>query len=516
MFGQSRVGKTVFLRSQICQDIARGDGVAGVFDPKMDLELLGIMWAEAKRLGKEDNFYVFLLGEPELSSKYNSISDFSRLTAVAGRISNQMSGSGDGQVFKDFAFNFMVYISAALLDMGEQPTFKSMKANIEDLEGLFNRFGKHLMRKHNPNYIEEYEALNKPKFKQNAKGELVEDKLKMGAMKGRDYSTVITDKITTDFYERNPKLINQYFEGLRSTMKSDQQYTSKLTASLIPLLTKLTSGQLADIISPDFDDIADKRTTFSWDKIIQRRGIFYCGLSAMQDEVTAEAVGNTFFADLVAKAGEINNYGINKGMPGASTKDIIPINLHCDEFQALISSDEVISLLNRSGSAGVRIMAYTQTRADIEAKLGDKAKADVVLGNFNNVFMMRVANKYTAEYLTEMVRTADVMAIDTMGATSDGGAITPKSGFNEDDDANTAGEGFFGTRTQASIKVEAHQPIISDETIMTLPKGQAFAYINRNKLVKLRFPILHDAAGAEVGNAEVIYRELRERIARAT
>ncbi|MDF9399102.1 conjugative transfer system coupling protein TraD [Vibrio sp. 1180_3] len=512
MFGQSRVGKTVFLRSQISQDIARRNGVAGVFDPKGDLELLGIMWSEAKRLNREEDFYVFLLGEPEISARYNAISSFSRLTAIAGRIANQMSGGGDGQVFKDFAFNFMVYVSAALLEMGEQPDFKSMKANIENLEGLFNRYGKHLMRRDNPNYKEEYEDLNKPKFKMNAKGDMVEERLKIGAMKGRDYATVITDKITSDFYERNPRLVNQYFEGLRATMKSDSQYTSKLTASLIPLLTKLTSGQLADIISPNFNDMKDTRPTFSWDKIIQRKGIFYAGFSSMQDELVAEAVGNQFFADLVAKAGEINNYGINKGIPGASTKDITPIWLHCDEFQSLMG-DEFIPLLNRSGSAGVRVTAYTQTRADIEAKLGDKAKADVVLGNFNNVFMMRVANQYTAEYLTEMVRTADVLGLDVGGATSDGGAITPKSTFsNDNEDGKSPGEGFFGTRTQAAIKVEAHQPIISPETIMTLPKGQAFAYINRNKLVKLRFPILHDASGGSAGEMEEIRKELKEKI----
>lgn len=90
MFGQSRVGKTVFLRSQISQDIARRNGVAGVFDPKGDLELLGIMWSEAKRLNREEDFYVFLLGEPEISARYNAISSFSRLTAIAGRIANQM------------------------------------------------------------------------------------------------------------------------------------------------------------------------------------------------------------------------------------------------------------------------------------------------------------------------------------------------------------------------------------------------------------------------------------------
>ena len=506
--GQSRVGKTVMLRFQATQMIMRRDGVTGVFDPKGDLELLGIMWSEAKRLGREDDFYCFLLGEPEISARYNAISSFSRLTAIAGRIANQMSGGGDGQVFKDFAFNFMTYVSAALLDMGERPTFKSMKANIEDLEGLFNRYGRYLMKRDNPTWKEELQEIERPKFHMNAKGELVEEKLKMGQLKGRAHKTVVTDKLTTDFYERNPKLINQSFEGLRSTMRTDQAYTSKLTASLIPLLTKLTSGKLADVISPNFDNLKDPRRTFSWDKIIQRKGIFYAGFSSMQDEVVAEAVGNTFFADLVAKAGEINNYGTNKGMPGGNTQDIIPIWLFCDEFQALIG-EEFIPLLNRSGSAGVRVFAFTQVGQDVEGKLGDKALADIVFGNFNSIWMMRIANKATAEMLTDQLGSCDYLGLDVQGAVTDGGAVTPKASF--DDDEKASGESFFGTRTQASVVIEAHEPIISPDTIMSLPKGQAFAFINREYLYKLRLPIMTDESGESVGDMDLIREELMDR-----
>lgn len=510
-FGQSRTGKTVLLRSQISQDMARKDGCCGVFDPKGDGELLGIMWSEAKRLGREEDFYVFLLGDPEISSRYNAIASFTRLTAIAGRIANQMSGGGDGQVFKDFAFNFMTYVAAALLDMKETPTFKSMKSNIEDLEGLFNRYGRFLMKRDNPAYLEELQELEKPKFKENSKGELVEDRLKMGQMKGRDYKTVITDHLTTSFYERNPKLINPYFEGLRATMKNDGQYVSKLTASLIPLLTKLTSGEIADIISPNYNNMNDERRTFTWDKIIQRKGVFYVGLSSMQDEVVAEAVGNSFFSDLVAKAGEINNYGINKGLPGAKSSDITPIWLHCDEVQSLMGT-EFVPLLNRSGSSGVRLTGYTQVRSDVEAKLGDKATADVVLGNFNTCIMLRVADANTAEYLTDQLWEVDLHALDVQGSTTDGGAVTPQTTLAEDDeDGKTGASGFFGTGTRIGIKVEAREQIISPATIMTLPKGQAFAFINRQHLYKVRFPLLKSARGTTTPTTEVVRQELKDR-----
>ncbi|NNN85319.1 conjugative transfer system coupling protein TraD [Vibrio sp. A8-1] len=511
-FGQSRTGKTVWLRSQISQDIARRDGAAGVFDPKGDLELLGIMWSECRRLGREEDFYVFLLGDPEISARYNAIASFSRLTAIAGRIANQMSGSGDGQVFKDFAFNFMTYVAAAQLDMSEKPTFETMKRDIEDLEGLFNRYGRFLMKRDNSSYHEDLKVLETPKIKTDGK----EERLRVGSMKGRDYKTVVTDKLTSDFYERNPHLINKYFEGLRSTMKNDGQYVSKLTASLIPLLTKLTSGQIAEIISPKYNDMSDERRTFSWDKIIQRKGVFYVGLSSMQDEVVADAVGASFFSDLVAKAGEINNYGVNKGLPGSSSKDITPIWLHCDEFQALITGDgsELTSILNRSGSAGVRVCAYSQTRSDFEAKLGDAAKANVMLGNFNSIVMLRVEDEYTAEYLTSKVAEVDYLGIDVTGGVNDGGSLIPQATFTTSDDATQSKGGFFGSRTASAVKIENRAPIISPSTIMSLPKGQAFALINRKYLYKLRFPILHDDSGVDIGDMFRIREELKARQAR--
>ena len=65
------------------------------------------------------------------------------------------------------------------------------------------------------------------------------------------------------FYENNPKKINVTVEGLRSSMRQDVNYYGKITASLIPLLTKLTSGRIAELISPTYEDVTDNRPIFS-------------------------------------------------------------------------------------------------------------------------------------------------------------------------------------------------------------------------------------------------------------
>ena len=81
VLGTTRVGKTRLAEVLITQDIRRGDVVI-VFDPKGDADLLRRIYAEAKRAGRLDDFYLFHLGFPHISARYNAIGNFSRITEV--------------------------------------------------------------------------------------------------------------------------------------------------------------------------------------------------------------------------------------------------------------------------------------------------------------------------------------------------------------------------------------------------------------------------------------------------
>ncbi|MEN1479902.1 conjugative coupling factor TraD, PFGI-1 class, partial [Pseudomonas aeruginosa] len=112
------------------------------------------------------------------------------------------------------------------------------------------------------------------------------------------------------------------------------------------------------------------------------RAIVYVGLDALSDAEVAAAVGNSMFSDLVSVAGHIYKHGIDDGLPGASAGARVPINVHADEFNELMG-DEFIPLINKGGGAGLQVTAYTQTLSDIEARIGNRAKAGQVIGNFN-------------------------------------------------------------------------------------------------------------------------------------
>ncbi|WP_458024189.1 hypothetical protein, partial [Pseudomonas aeruginosa] len=57
--------------------------------------------------------------------------------------------------------------------------------------------------------------------------------------------------------------------------------------------------------------------------------------------------------------------------------------------------------------------------SDIEAKIGSRAKAGQIIGNFNNLFMLRVRETATAELLTNQLPKVQIYT------------STPASGAND-------------------------------------------------------------------------------------
>jgi len=124
VLGTTRVGKTRLGELFITQDIHRERGgeheVVIVIDPKGDADLLKRMYVEAKRAGRENEFYVFHLGWPDISARYNAIGRFGRVSEVATRIAGQLSGEGNSAAFREFAWRFVNIIARALVVLGHR------------------------------------------------------------------------------------------------------------------------------------------------------------------------------------------------------------------------------------------------------------------------------------------------------------------------------------------------------------------------------------------------------------
>src|SRR3546814_16215301 len=97
VLGTTRVGKTRLAELFVTQDIRRRNAageheVVIVFDPKGDADLLKRMYVEAKRAGRESEFYVFHLGWQAISARYNAVGRFGRIREVATRSAGRRCG----------------------------------------------------------------------------------------------------------------------------------------------------------------------------------------------------------------------------------------------------------------------------------------------------------------------------------------------------------------------------------------------------------------------------------------
>ena len=464
VLGTTRVGKTRLAELCITQDIRRkvnGEHeVVIVFDPKGDADLLKRMYVEARRAGREGEFYVFHLGWPDISARYNAVGRFGRISEVATRIAGQLSGEGNSAAFREFAWRFVNIIARALVELGRRPDYLQIQRHVINIDALFIEYAQHFFAKTEPKAWEVIVQLE---------GRL-NDKNIPRHMVGREKRVVAIEQYLSQVRVYDPVL-----DGLRSAVRYDRTYFDKIVASLLPLLEKLTTGKIAQLLAPDYADLHDPRPIFDWMQIIRKRAVVYVGLDALSDAEVAAAVGNSMFFDLVSVAGHIYKFGIDDGLPGASSSapGKVAINVHADEFNELMG-DEFIPMVNKGGGAGIQVTAYTQTLSDIEARIGNRAKAGQVVGNFNNLFMLRVRETITAELLTRQLPKVEVYTTSIVSGATD----------TSDPQGHTA----FTSNTQDRI-TSTSVPLIEPAHVVNLPKGQAFALLEGGNLWKLRMPL---------------------------
>ncbi|MCB2068626.1 MAG: type IV conjugative transfer system coupling protein TraD, partial [Ottowia sp.] len=307
VLGTTRVGKTRLAELFITQDIRRRNAlgeheVVIVFDPKGDADLLKRMYVEAKRAGREREFYVFHLGWPDISARYNAVGRFGRISEVATRIAGQLSGEGNSAAFREFAWRFVNIIARALIELGQRPDYLLIQRHVINIDALFIEYAQHYFAKTEPKaweIIVQLEArLNDKNIPRN--------------MIGREKRVVALEQYLSQVRNYDPVL-----DGLRSAVRYDKTYFDKIVASLLPLLEKLTSGKIAQLLAPNYADLADPRPIFDWMQIMRKRAVVYVGLDALSDAEVAAAVGNSMFSDLVSVAGHIYKFGIDDGLPGA-------------------------------------------------------------------------------------------------------------------------------------------------------------------------------------------------------
>lgn len=463
VMGTTRVGKTRLLEMLATQDIHAGH-ITIVVDPKGDAELMLRLYAEAQRAGRSDQFYLFHLGYPEISARYNGIGNFSRITEVAARATNALPSSGNSAAFKEFSWRFTNIVAQAQVALGRVPTYESLLADVTGIDPLFMDYANMVFRKK--------AAEGEFTDYQSKLEQLVSLVEKKKAPVPRSLSDRAPELVAMFLLIKESRIADKVLTGLAASVSYERSFYEKIIASLGPFLEKLTSGAVGKLISPDYFDPHDKRPIFDWMTVMRQGGIVYAGLDALSDSVVSSAVGNSMLADLVSVGGKLYKTGLDPHHPEG--KIILPtVCCHFDEVNE-IAGPEFVPMVNKLGGSGFRITAYTQSMFDIEAKVGDKAKAGQILDNFNHLVMLRVRSVTTANLLAEQVPQVNVVH------------LTPMSGVT---DTAAQGTGVDFTSRNDDIITTTKAPMIEVADILELPQGQAFALLEGNRRFKIRIPL---------------------------
>jgi len=458
--GTTRVGKTRLAELLVAQDIRRGE-VTIVVDPKGDLALLERMVAEARRAGRLDRFHLLHLGYPEISERYNPVGSFARITEVATRTTTPLPGEGNSAAFKQFAWRFANVVAQALVGLGRKPDLKALGRYVSHIEPLLTDYLTLWLDRHGPQgwrrtveaWLADPEAFRKT--------------LPL-PLRSKDLRAAALVRYYQELGRPDPVC-----DGLKSTFEYEKAYFDKLTASLLPLIEKLTSGAVGELLAPDYGDPADPRPVLDWLRVIREGGIVYVGLDALSDAEVAHAVGAAMLGDLTSIAGRIYKHGPEWGLPDGDPRPRT-VNLHVDEFHELLSP-EFIPMLNKAAGAGFRVTAYTQTVSDLEAALGGRALAGQAAGNLNSLIMLRVRNVETARLLTDQLpRVRIYTQITESRATDNNDPDTPVDFISQN----------------ADRVVEGENEMLRPADLVALPKGQAFALLHGGQLWKIRLPLL--------------------------
>lgn len=455
IIAMTRWGKTVLFRLLITQAIKRGEAVF-VFDPKGDKDLKSAFDQACRDMGKEP--LAFHPGFPATSVRMDPLKNYIDSSELASRISGLLGRGARDATFTAFAHMQLVNVINGMVLAGKRPTLVAIKRYLDGhLEAL--------LVEAITAYCDRVLAAG---WQRNLDGYrravVARRKRKPDESDGPLLLTTDEEAVAlTAFYHDqvaassgSPEL-----EGLIATVAHPAEHRSKMLTSLMPLLTKLTSGPLARLMSTDVTDPGDQRMITDTARIIEQRLPVYIGLNAMQNEDVANAIGEILLADVTATCGTRYNYAKDKKIT----------SVFIDEAPEILNA-ELIKLLNKGGGAGFRLTMATQTYSDIVARLGDAAMAEKVMGNIANLIFGRVTAAESQKYFADRLPRVAIKTLDHSRNISNP-TLDPAE--------------FTVTRGE-SLRTAMEAPI-EPQTLGCLPKMQFFALLG-SRFVKGRLPVL--------------------------
>lgn len=447
IFGTTGSGKTRLLEILTLQAINRGETVIAI-DPKGDKDWEERLKTELRRNGREGDFYKFSPAHESTSVRINPLKNYTRSEELATRITSLMEGGADSGPFVAFSWKVLNQIINGMIAAGERPTLYAIKSYLEGDKGILLE---KIMNYHMSNHIgadwrDTYESTIR---------EVGKSKRAVGVMALYNDLT-LTGKL--------PK--NDAMTGVWSLITHNQDNMMAMTASLLPVMEKLTAGPLRKLFSITVDDIDDPRVEVDTKKIIRTGKVLYVALDSLSDSTVGSAIGSILLADIVAVAGSRYNYD-DSGNRGVS--------IYVDEAAEVVNGP-FIQLLNKGRGARFACTFAAQTKPDFVARLGNEAEARKILGNANNLIALRLTDTETQEFCVESFgKTTIKTTMQTTNATA--GTGTEMANWS----------GGYGERL-----IEAEADMFPSTLMSILPNLHYIARTADGKMMKGRLPILEE------------------------
>ncbi|MGU3778920.1 conjugative transfer system coupling protein TraD [Burkholderia metallica] len=438
--GTTGAGKTRTFELISTQVIHGGDVLINV-DPKNDKEWKERVEREAKRTGRK--FLYFNQAKPSESIRLEPLDSWSQPSEIPSRIAQLME---EGP-FRDFAYLFISRSVNGELYIGDKPNLRSILKYAQ--LGIDPLLEKALKRFFIESGLTDWEEL------------VTADTIKIANKPGSTRVDAMISLYQARFGANDRG--HEAIDGLIATHVHDREHYMRIIASALPLLQMLATGETGLMLAPKVDDFEDEREIWTIEKVIRQKAILHIGLDSLSNSIVAKAIASMVLADVSAVCGSIYNF-----------YDQPPeVVLKIDEVAEAIN-EQVIQILNKGRGAGFKAFVAFQTRADLEAKLGNAAKMLQVLGNLNNQIILRLEDTDTAEWFSKKVGDTAIRNLIVSSSTS------------------KASEGHVGEFTGSVTRSQQLEavPLIPTRLIQTLPNLQYFMRISGGAVYQGRIPIL--------------------------
>jgi conjugal transfer pilus assembly protein TraD len=425
-----------------------------VIDPKGDTQLRDLLRAECIAAGRAQDYAVFHRAFPKESVRIDTVATWTSTTEIASRIGALIPSESGNDPWSAFGWRILNLVAENfVMTYGERPTLKTLRRYVEGgIDELLHA-----------TLVKHFEA-EKMDWRH-----AIAIHMRDAARPGRGGTADNKELVALIAYyqaERGDPSTVGPIDGLISMFQHNREHMQKMLASLIPVLTMLTAGNMAELLSPDRRDPDDPRPILTGGGIADSGIVLYMGLDSLSEAVGAYALASIFLADLAAHAGARFNLGVSEPK----------VNLYVDESDAAVNVP-FIQLLNKGRSAGYNVMFLAQTFPDFIAKLGSEALARQVLGNSNSIVAGRTKDGMTADYVLENFGQTIVSAVQEHQGTN----------------TLASGEVLTYTGSYGNKQTDTPTELVPRDALGSLPDLEFFASFGGRPLVKGRIPLVRAA-----------------------